>query len=78
MVPRYKKIKTEEGRSRQRQEIRGFMPIEAVVEAEAENGGRKREQSSSKKDADSFHHIYYPKAREYSMLSFVRYHGSWY
>ena len=60
MVPIYKKIKTEEGRSRQRQEMRGFMPIEAVAEAEAENEGRKREQSSSKNNTDSFHHRGFP------------------
>ena len=32
------------------------MPIEAVVEAEAENKGRKREQSLSKKDTDLFYY----------------------
>ena len=37
-------IKTKEGRRKKkqaRQEMRGFMPIEAVAEAEAENEGRK-------------------------------------
>ena len=57
MVPIYKKLKTKEGRRRQRQEMRGFMPIEAVAEAETENEGRKREQSLSKNNTDSFHHI---------------------
>ena len=44
LYTRRSKLKKEEGRrSRQRQEMRGFMLIEAVAEAEAENKGRKRE-----------------------------------